>query len=152
MLLLPALNAMIDISSTRTVALQTHQPMLVFVMLAISMLASALVAGFDMESGTRSWAHVICFTVQVTIAYFVILDLEYPRLGLIRIDWMDQTGTFGPAWGRNARRRRLRPARPLGSAFTRGRGHSRGSAGGLHDGVFIRGAEEKKSWGPARVT
>jgi hypothetical protein len=63
MLLLPALNAMIDISSTRTVALQTHQPMLVFVMLAISMLASALVAGFDMESRTRSWAHVICFTV-----------------------------------------------------------------------------------------
>jgi hypothetical protein len=90
MLLLPALNAMIDISSTRTVALQTHQPMLVFVMLAISMLASALVAGFDMESRTRSWAHVICFTVLVTIAYFVILDLEYPRLGLIRIDWMDQ--------------------------------------------------------------
>jgi hypothetical protein len=90
MLLLPALNAMIDISSTRTVALQMHQPTLVFVMLAISMVASALVAGFDMESGTRSWPHVICFAVVVTIAYFVILDLEYPRLGLIRIDWMDE--------------------------------------------------------------
>ena len=53
-------------------------------------MASALVAGFDMESGTRSWPHVICFAVVVTIAYFVILDLEYPRLGLIRIDWMDE--------------------------------------------------------------
>jgi hypothetical protein len=32
----------------------------------------------------------VCFAVVLTIAFLVILDLEYPRVGLIRIDWMDQ--------------------------------------------------------------
>ena len=91
MLLLPALNAMIDITTTRTVAIQTHQPGVVFVMLAVVMLTCALLAGLGMESGeARSWLHVVCFTLVMTIAFYVILDLEYPRVGLIRIDWMDQ--------------------------------------------------------------
>jgi hypothetical protein len=91
MLLLPALNDMIDITTVRTVALQLHQPPLILVMLAAMMLACALLAGFNMAGGhSRSWLHVVCFSAVLTIAFYVILDLEYPRFGLIRIDWMDQ--------------------------------------------------------------
>jgi hypothetical protein len=91
MLLLPALNTMFDITTTRTVALQSHQPTIIFVMLALAMLACALLAGFEMGIGSgRNWLHVVCFTSVLTIAFFVILDLEYPRIGLIRLDWMDQ--------------------------------------------------------------
>jgi len=91
MLLLPALNEMIDITTTRTVAVQTHQPAVIFVMLALVMLACSLLAGFGMSVGTsRSWLHVVCFAAVLTIAFYVILDLEYPRVGVIRIDWMDQ--------------------------------------------------------------
>jgi hypothetical protein len=91
LLLLPALNAMIDITTTRTVALQTHQPAVIFVMLALVMLACSLLAGFGMSVGTsRSWLHVVCFAAVLTIAFYVILDLEYPRVGVIRIDWMDR--------------------------------------------------------------
>jgi hypothetical protein len=91
MLLLPAENAMIDITTTRTVAAQTHQPGVIFVMLALLMLACSLLAGFGMGVGSaRSWLHVVCFAAVLTIAFYVILDLEYPRVGVIRIDWMDQ--------------------------------------------------------------
>lgn len=91
LLLLPALNAMIDITTTRTVALQMHQPAIIFVMLGVLMLACSLLAGHGMSTGTgRSWLHVVCFAAVLALAYYVILDLEYPRLGLIRIDWMDQ--------------------------------------------------------------
>jgi len=91
MLLLPALNAMIDITTVRTVALQAHQPPLILVMLALMMLACSLLAGFGMAGGApRSWLHVVCFAAVLTIAFYVILDLEYPRVGLIRINWMDQ--------------------------------------------------------------
>jgi hypothetical protein len=90
MLLLPALNAMIDITTVRTVASQTHQPAIIFVMLMLVMLACSLLAGLGMAGGTRSWLHVVCFAAVLTIAFYVILDLEYPRVGLIRIDWMDQ--------------------------------------------------------------
>ena len=91
MLLLPALNAMFDITTTRTVALKTHQPAIIFVMLALLMMACSLLAGVGMAARqTHSWLHVACFAAVLTIAFYVILDLEYPRIGVIRIDWMDQ--------------------------------------------------------------
>jgi hypothetical protein len=91
MLLLPALNAMFDVTTVRTVALQTHQPPLIFAMLALMMLACALLAGFGMAgSAGRSWLHVVCFAAVLAVAFYVILDLEFPRFGLIRIDWMDR--------------------------------------------------------------
>jgi len=91
MLLLPALNTMIDIATTRTAAFRAHQPTIVFGMLALTMLACSLLAGFDMGAGSgRSWLHIVCFAAVLTIAFYVIVDLEYPRVGFIRIDWMDQ--------------------------------------------------------------
>lgn len=90
MLLVPALNAMIDITTTRTAAFRMHQPVVIFVMLALLMLACSLLAGVGMAANpTRSWLHVVCFAAVLTITFYVILDLEYPRFGLIRIDWMD---------------------------------------------------------------
>jgi hypothetical protein len=91
MLLLPALNAMIDITTTRTMAAQMHPPTIVFVMLFGSALASALLAGYGMAGAkSRNWVHVLSFAALIALAVYVILDLEFPRLGLIRIDTFDQ--------------------------------------------------------------
>jgi prepilin signal peptidase PulO-like enzyme (type II secretory pathway) len=91
MLLLPALNQMIDITTTRTMAAQIHPPLIVFIMLAVTALASALLAGYSMAGGkTRSWVHTIAFAAIMAVTLFVILDIEYPRLGWIRIDAFDQ--------------------------------------------------------------
>jgi hypothetical protein len=89
-LVLPALSAMFAIATTRTIGLQTHQHEVVIGMLAVVMLACALMAGFSMGAGERSWLHVLSFAAVMTVAFYVILDLEYPRLGIIRIDWMDR--------------------------------------------------------------
>jgi hypothetical protein len=80
-LLLPALNAMIDITTTRTMATQMHPPVVVFVMLFGLALAASLM---------RSWFHVLGFALVMAIAVYVILDIEYPHLGLIRVDVFDQ--------------------------------------------------------------
>ena len=54
-------------------------------------LASALLAGFGMAgSKERSWAHMISFAVTMAVAVYVILDLEFPRLGMIRINDFDE--------------------------------------------------------------
>ena len=90
-LLLPALNAMIDITTTRTMATQMHPPAVVFVMLFGLALAASLLAGFGMTgSKVRSWFHMLGFALAMAIAVYVILDVEYPRLGLIRVDAFDQ--------------------------------------------------------------
>jgi hypothetical protein len=90
-LLLPALNAMIDITTTRTMATLMHPPAVVFVMLFGLAMAASLLAGYGMTgSRVRSWFHMVGFALVVAVSVYVILDLEYPRLGLIRVDAFDQ--------------------------------------------------------------
>jgi len=90
-LLLPALNAMIDITTTRTMATQMHPPTIIFAMLFGLALASGLLAGYGMAGAkTRNWLHMIGFAAVMAASVYVILDLEFPRLGLIRIDAFDQ--------------------------------------------------------------
>jgi hypothetical protein len=92
MLLLPALNAMIVITTTRTVATQIHPPMVVFAMLCVLALASSLLAGYNMAGGRPGsyWIHMLVFAAIMAVTVYVILDLEYPRFGLIRVDAIDQ--------------------------------------------------------------
>jgi hypothetical protein len=90
MQLVPALNAMIDITTTRVAVTQFHPPRIVFVMLAALSLIAAMLAGYQMSTAARrSWFHVALFVITFTLAIYVILDLEYPRLGLIRVDAAD---------------------------------------------------------------
>jgi hypothetical protein len=53
--------------------------------------AASLLAGYGMTgSKMRSWFHMVGFALVVAVSVYVILDLEYPRLGLIRVDAFDQ--------------------------------------------------------------
>ncbi len=91
MLLLPALNAMFDVASTRTASLDMHPPVAIFGLLGLLALACALLAGFSMGAEpSRSWLHVVGFAAILALTIYVTIDLEYPRLGLIRIDSYDR--------------------------------------------------------------
>jgi hypothetical protein len=90
LLLLPALNEMIDITTTRTMAMRMHPPTIIFVMLAAVCVAGALLAGYAMAVAGRSWLHTAAFVVVMAITVWVILDLEYPRAGFIRLESFDQ--------------------------------------------------------------
>jgi hypothetical protein len=89
--LLPALNSMIDIMTTRTSALQVHPPRIIFALLFALGLICSLLAGYRMSAGKhRSWLHILGFTVITVIVVYVILDAEYPRAGLIHLETADQ--------------------------------------------------------------
>jgi hypothetical protein len=91
MLVMPALNQMIDIAGTRVLMAQMHPPAIIFIMLGVLALAGAMLAGYGMAAGkSRSWMHWIAFALVMSITFFVILDIEYPRFGLIRVDAFDQ--------------------------------------------------------------
>jgi hypothetical protein len=90
-LLLPALNEMIDITTIRTMALQIHPPRIVYLLLFGLGLICALLAGYRMAIGhQRSWLHILSYTFITVIIAYVILDVEYPRPGFIRIAATDQ--------------------------------------------------------------
>jgi hypothetical protein len=86
-----ALNEMVDITTIRLVASQTHPPRIVFIMLFGLAFVVSMLAGYGMSaSKTRQWLHVLAFSTAITATVYVIIDIEYPRSGLIRIDPVDQ--------------------------------------------------------------
>jgi hypothetical protein len=86
MLLLPALNAMFDITTTRTETAKNHPPSIIFAMIGALSLAAALLAGYGMAGGKlRSWVHIVGFAAAMAITVYVIVDIEYPRFGFIRV-------------------------------------------------------------------
>ena len=90
-LLLPALNDMIDITTTRGMALQNHPPNIIYALLFSLGLICSVLAGYRMANGQhRSWLHIMSFALITVIVVFVIIDVEYPRAGLIRLHQFDQ--------------------------------------------------------------
>ena len=89
-LIATALNQMIDITATRAEAQQAHPPGAVYAMLVVLLLCSALIAGFELSAGKRrAWLHMFTFAAILAITVYVILDYEYPRIGILRIDAAD---------------------------------------------------------------
>jgi hypothetical protein len=91
LLVMPALNQMFDITTVRVVATQMHPPLIIYAMLIGLALASALLAGYQ-SAGQQGydWLHKIGFAAIVAFTVYVILDIEYPRLGWVRLDAIDQ--------------------------------------------------------------
>lgn len=89
-IVLPALNQMFDICTTRAQAVKQHPPLVVSVLLFGLAFGSSLLAGYDIANLTsRSWVHILGFALVMAITVYVIADLEYPRLGFIRVDEFD---------------------------------------------------------------
>lgn len=90
-LLLPALNDMFDLASSRILSTRMHPPPAIFGMLLALVLASAFLVGFGQaKTANQSRLHLLGFAAITALALYIILDLEYPRLGLIRVDDFDR--------------------------------------------------------------
>ena len=91
MLVIGALNEMSSLATQRVAATFIHPPTLIYWVLVALALASALLAGY--QSATEKdydWVHKVGFAAMVALTVYVIIDIEYPRLGLVRIDSIDR--------------------------------------------------------------
>jgi hypothetical protein len=84
-LLLPAIGDMIDITSRRQNAFNMHPPAVVYWLLFAFSGGSALMAGYSMKPGGRDWVYSVALALAVTLTVYTILDVEYPRVGLIHL-------------------------------------------------------------------
>jgi hypothetical protein len=90
-LVIAALNDMIDITTTRAMVLQAHPPGMVYAMLVLLVLVGGLLAGYGTAAGRRrSWMHLIGYAALMAISIYIIIDFEFPRVGLIRLDRFDR--------------------------------------------------------------
>lgn len=86
--LLPAINKLIDLANTRDETTQIHPPLVVLVTLISLALLSAILCGYSMRKRSI-WhsLHVLIYAVTISFTIFIIIDLEYPRLDFIRVDY-----------------------------------------------------------------
>jgi hypothetical protein len=90
-LFIPALNQMFDIATTRRAATLDHPPLAIYLLLgALSLVGSLLVGYGSSTSKHRPRLHAFVFAAITALAIYLIVDLEFPRLGLIRVDNADQ--------------------------------------------------------------
>lgn len=91
LLLLPAINEMIDIAAERKAVGRTHAPWPVQAFLVLLALVAALLAGNAMSLSPRKpYGHMLLFATIISLTVSCILDMENPRLGFIRIGAADQ--------------------------------------------------------------
>jgi hypothetical protein len=87
---LPALNSLFEVARLRTGAAEKHPPQIIYFMLFGLGLGCSLLAAFGMAaSAGHSWIHMVLFAGTLTVALYIVTDMEYPRLGLIRIENFD---------------------------------------------------------------
>src|SRR6266850_471863 len=90
-LVVQSLNDMFDMATARLHAARTHVPGAILGLLFVLALASALVVGYaSARDQQRSWFRTWLFAVVIAICIFVILDLEHPRIGIVRVDEADR--------------------------------------------------------------
>lgn len=86
LLIVDSLNAMIDTGTERVAARQNEVPQPIIVLLIVSTFIAGLFIGHSFGIGRRrSWLATFGFAFVISLVVFVILDLDQPRRGSIRI-------------------------------------------------------------------
>ena len=89
-LILQSLNSAFEAARLRAGANERHPPTIIYVMLFGLGLAASTLAGFGMAaSKSRSWLHMMTFAGALSVTLYVITDIEFPRLGLITVEYYD---------------------------------------------------------------
>jgi len=91
-LVIPALNDMFDLNVTHEAVVHVKTPGAILGALIILAFICSMLAGYGL-AGTRAWSrylHMVGFAFVVTMIIYIVLDYDYPRFGLIRIDFADR--------------------------------------------------------------
>ena len=90
-LLLPSLNAMIDITTTIEVALYSHPHPIIYGAMVLLALVCSWLVGYEMSERQRpSRVYVLGFAAVTAVVMYVTLDVEFPRIGIVRLDWVNE--------------------------------------------------------------
>lgn len=92
MLLLPSMNELFGAVEKERLARAIHPPRLIYVLLAIATLTGAVFVGYAIATAEkRNWIYMLGIAGTIASATYLVAELEYPRLGRVRVDAIDRT-------------------------------------------------------------
>ena len=90
-LVLNSLSSMSEIANSRTWSALTHPPPIIFGLLFLIALICSFIAGGSLAAErSNTWVHVLGFALLTCASVYVILEIEFPRVGFIDIEKYDQ--------------------------------------------------------------
>lgn len=90
--MIPALNTMIDVTTSRSAGEKAKVPQSILVMLFFLALISAFYSGYsEGRKGKIDWLVQIGFCLLVSLVVLFTLDLDRPRRGFVNLDAPNQT-------------------------------------------------------------
>lgn len=91
LLFVNAIDDMLGIADTRILLTRVHPPVQIFILLIGLASLSSFLAGYSMaKNKTYSAVYTLCFVAITAFTLYVIIDLEFPRIGMIRVDGFDR--------------------------------------------------------------
>lgn len=90
MQMIPALNAMIDIVSTREASRKSVVPRLILDILLMLTLISSFLTGYGSKGYERRKVLVVAFALMTTLTLYLVIDLDRPRQGYINLNSAQQ--------------------------------------------------------------
>lgn len=84
--MIPALNNMIDIVSTRESSRISKVPPIILLILFFLTLASSFLLGYGNKGKKRNRVITVGFAFMVSLVLYLIIDLDRPRRGIINVD------------------------------------------------------------------
>ena len=92
MLLLPSMNELFGAVEKERLARAIHPPRLIYVLLALATMIGAVFIGYAIATAEkRNWLYMVGVAGTIASATYVVAELEYPRLGRVRVDAIDRT-------------------------------------------------------------
>jgi hypothetical protein len=85
--ILPQLSDMFTASDNQRLSMKFHPPMIIFQSLILLCMIGALISGYNLGiQKQRDWFLTLVFIVLMTGTIFIILSLEFPRIGKISLN------------------------------------------------------------------
>ncbi|HMI04220.1 MAG TPA: hypothetical protein VK541_17155 [Pedobacter sp.] len=88
--MIPALNAMMDIATTRDADRNAHVPESIYWLLFLLTITGSFIVGYGTKGKRFNWIIVCGFTLMTVMTIYLILDLDRPRRGIINMDQTHQ--------------------------------------------------------------
>lgn len=93
MLVLPSLNTMFEVTKTRYAYALINPPLILPFFLICIALLSSLLAGYKISGRSKGrFLFAVSYSTVVATTIYIIIDMEYPRYGLIPLNIVNFTG------------------------------------------------------------
>ena len=88
--MIPAVNSVIDIASTREATRTAKIPSVILFMLFLLMISSGFLVGYGQKSKKRNHVMTVAFAMMTTLALYLVIELDRPRHGIINLDSVEK--------------------------------------------------------------